>query len=131
MDAILNELNALKAKVTAIEGAIPMVLGRQTEEIMKLILGQTKKICELQEKCANLEAIQMNVIASIAISSPPIFATIRENSETGLKQLAEQNLADCDLAKTLRAIAGIQESKKPHLWLLPPRVSPDSNDKSP
>jgi hypothetical protein len=93
------------------------------------IVNQNKQILKLQEKCANLEAIQMNLIASISVTSPAIYATIRENAEIGAKQLSEQNLSGCDLAKSLRKIAGMKENKKAHLWLVPPRSYSDSEGK--
>lgn len=105
-----------------VQGVITKHIVFATDQLVK----QQKQICELQEKCVSQEAVIMNLIASIALSNPVVFATIRENSELGLKQLSEQNLSDCELARMLRNASGITPEKKPHLWLVPKKPGPDS-----
>lgn len=100
-------------------------------EITRVFKLQQAYIATLEEKCANLEAIQVNLIASIAASNPEIFATFRENAKECLSQLAEKNLSDCNLAAMLCLLTGLElHEKKPRLWIVPPRVSPPTEDSS-
>jgi hypothetical protein len=79
----------------------------------------------LEEKYLALDAIQLNLIHSISISNPEVFATFQEKVKVCLSELAERDLSHSYLAAKLCVCSGLpMQDKKPHLWLVPPRVDP-------
>jgi len=130
MDELIEEINALKVKLLTFEMALPQFVTIEVNKLVSIMEQQQRKICALDRKCQDLETIQMNLIASIKVASPETFSTICAHAEQGLSMLSEQD-RESDYGRFLQQLIGISQRRAPHLWLVPPCTSPDSDDPDP
>lgn len=119
MEILVQEINAIKQKLLTVDLAFPQLVAIKANELLAELEKQQRQICELDLKCRYQEAIILNLIASISVADPDIFAILREHAEEGLTILPEQERGT-DYAKLLESIIGIEKNPEPHLRLVKP-----------